>query len=379
MHRRARAVWRWWLVGGLLALLPLWLPGLQAQAPAQAGWTPVVVAGAESDLYDVHFPTPDVGYAVGANHVILRTADRGATWELQGFRSTRRLWSVQALTETHVWAAGDEGEITFSTDGRNWEFAPTNTSQHLYALTLVQDPAVPVAISTGLAVGDRAIGRMPSATSGRAWLTPVFFPPTGQLSQQPLYGASVRSASIGVVVGDRTIYFRTPAAWQPLARTEVLYGVYLVDDATGWAVGTGGTILKTTDGGASWTAQVSGTSATLYAVHFVDPLRGWVVGAGGTILATRDGGATWQRQEAGTSADLRSVWFTSANEGWIVGQGGLILRTTTGGQPAATPTPSPIATVTPPAPTPTPRPTATPAPTGPTRIYLPAVFHGPRR
>jgi photosystem II stability/assembly factor-like uncharacterized protein len=330
----------------------------------------------DSDLYDVHFPTPQVGYVVGANHLILRTADRGATWEVQGFRSTRRLWSVQALTETHAWAAGDEGEITFTMDGRNWEFAATDTAQHLYALSIVPEPSVPTAISTGLAVGERATGRMPSVSSGRSWRTPVSFPPTAELSQQPLYGASVRSGSVGIVVGDRSIYFRTTAgAWQPLARGEVLYGVYMVDDATGWAVGTGGTILKTTDAGASWTAQPAGTSATLYGVHFVDAQRGWVVGSGGTILATRDGGTTWQRQQAGTSADLRSVWFTSAEEGWIVGHGGVILRTTTGGEAAPPPGATGTPTATPPAATPTPSPTATPRPPGPSRLYLPAVFH----
>ncbi|MBS0391704.1 MAG: hypothetical protein JSR23_11260, partial [Proteobacteria bacterium] len=62
-----------------------------------------------------------------------------------------------------------------------------------------------------------------------------------------------------------------------------------------WAVGDGGTILATSNGGNSWAAQASGTKASLTSVHFTaeDPRRGWAVGNYGTILATRDGGRQW--------------------------------------------------------------------------------------
>ena len=51
----------------------------------------------------------------------------------------------------------------------------------------------------------------------------------------------------------------------------------------------------------------------------------------GTILRTTDGGATWTKQFIGTSNDLIGVSFTDANTGTVVGQGGTIMRTTTGG------------------------------------------------
>ncbi len=41
--------------------------------------------------------------------------------------------------------------------------------------------------------------------------------------------------------------------------------------ATGTAVGSGGTILRTTDGGSSWVGQTSGTTNWLYGVSFTDP------------------------------------------------------------------------------------------------------------
>ena len=57
---------------------------------------------------------------------------------------------------------------------------------------------------------------------------------------------------------------------------------------TGWVVGFGGTILKTSNGGEQWNAVSSGTSKKLSSVFFIDSSTGWVVGDGGTILKTSD-------------------------------------------------------------------------------------------
>ena len=61
---------------------------------------------------------------------------------------------------------------------------------------------------------------------------------------------------------------------------------------TGYAVGVNanGLVLRSEDGGVSWSPQVSGTSVALEGVWFVDGLRGWAVGAGGRIIHTSKGG-----------------------------------------------------------------------------------------
>ena len=53
---------------------------------------------------------------------------------------------------------------------------------------------------------------------------------------------------------------------------------------TGYAVGEEGTILKTTDGCATLTSQLSGTSHFLHAVAFTDPGHGCVVGDQGEFF-----------------------------------------------------------------------------------------------
>jgi hypothetical protein len=46
----------------------------------------------------------------------------------------------------------------------------------------------------------------------------------------------------------------------------------------------GGAIIRTTNGGATWTLMASGTTELLSDVSFVDTMHGWAVGQFGTIL-----------------------------------------------------------------------------------------------
>jgi len=68
----------------------------------------------------------------------------------------------------------------------------------------------------------------------------------------------------------------------------------LADGKIGTAVGgyssTPSTILRTTDGGATWTPQSSGTRSPLFGVSFVDANTGIAVGEAGIILRTNTGG-----------------------------------------------------------------------------------------
>ena len=109
------------------------------------------------------------------------------------------------------------------------------------------------------------------------------------------------------------------------------FAVAFPDATHGWAVGEGGAILATSNGGATWSKQTSGTFATFWGVAFSDATHGWAVGEGGRILATTNGGATWSAQTSGTSELLYDVAFSDATHGWAVGEGGTILATTDGG------------------------------------------------
>ena len=92
-------------------------------------------------------------------------------------------------------------------------------------------------------------------------------------------------------------------------------------------------IRKTTDQGVNWTGQNPNASPYgIKALSFVDANNGWAVGSGGTVRKTTNGGATWTTQNAsvGTS-NLRKVHFFNSTNGICIGDGGKIRRTVNGG------------------------------------------------
>ncbi|MFN8627771.1 MAG: YCF48-related protein [Candidatus Binatia bacterium] len=129
--------------------------------------------------------------------------------------------------------------------------------------------------------------------------------------------------------------------------TRALYRLCFVDANTGWISGQDGAILRTTDGGLTWQPQKSGTDVYLFSIHFVDNRHGWAVGDKSIFVETRDGGATWtprkivpasqkdlSPEEALVSQDpvLYDVQFLDTHTGWVVGEFGKIYHTTDGGQ-----------------------------------------------
>ena len=101
------------------------------------------------------------------------------------------------------------------------------------------------------------------------------------------------------------------------------------------AVGEYGHVLLSDDEGENWRqAQHVPTRTTLTAVTFVDDRLGWAVGHGGQILHSVDGGERWTVQygKADGADSLFSVWFENAEHGLAVGPYGYALTTLDGGK-----------------------------------------------
>ena len=103
---------------------------------------------------------------------------------------------------------------------------------------------------------------------------------------------------------------------------------YFVDANNGWMIGNSVSILgdgglnniyHTTNGGTSWVLQKSNIGDA-NALHFSDLLNGWVVGRNGLVLKTNDGGTTWTAITTTgqtSNSNSKAVFFTDANHGWI--------------------------------------------------------------
>jgi photosystem II stability/assembly factor-like uncharacterized protein len=123
-------------------------------------------------------------------------------------------------------------------------------------------------------------------------------------------------------------------------------GIFALDTNTAVAVGASGLILRTIDGGDTWTVQPSSTTTNLYSVAFSDFKTGLAVGYGGTLLRTADGGVTWSAVPSGVTGSLCSVVLSAGGVGLIAGMtgadfcdgafiaryGGITLRSTDAGK-----------------------------------------------
>ena len=114
-----------------------------------------------------------------------------------------------------------------------------------------------------------------------------------------------------------------------------LYDIEFYNRYTGWAVGDGGTILKTTNGGTNWlNIPNPAIGKPLSSIHIVDSNLCYVVGWFETIIKTTNGGDNWiviRNGAFGFGSSYDAVFFIDENTGWIAGTGQKILRTNNGG------------------------------------------------
>jgi photosystem II stability/assembly factor-like uncharacterized protein len=157
------------------------------------------------------------------------------------------------------------------------------------------------------------------------------------VTTSPIYGVSFALSTFGIAVGDSGTILSTTdggASWTPQSSgtTNALIGVYVLDQNIAIAVGTNGTILRTEDGGATWTPQyATNAGANLFGVSFADANNGIAVGDSGTILLTADGGQSWMTEPSGTTNHLQTVSFIDVATAIAVGDFGTILRSIDGG------------------------------------------------
>jgi hypothetical protein len=138
------------------------------------------------------------------------------------------------------------------------------------------------------------------------------------------FGRSLNATSISAV---STSGFATPA------------GMTMVNTTTGYAVGAAGSIRKTTNGGATWTTQASGTTNDLKGIACTSDQSCVAVGLLNTIVATTNGGTNWTSgtvtgtPKAGSNMyavtfPFKSVNVISDTSGFIVGDSGQVFAIT---------------------------------------------------
>jgi photosystem II stability/assembly factor-like uncharacterized protein len=246
---------------------------------------------------------------------------------------------IKTITILIFWILVLTGGL-FSQEYQNWKFVhPTPQPNLLRRVDMVD-------ANTWFTVGANGTF-MRTTNAGANWYFHYFAGRVGltyDVSQN--YSLWFFNANTGIVAGDRGYIGRTTNAgvtFDSVATGLIIplnqraQGIWFFDSNTGFVVagsasGSGGTILKTVNGGVSWTSSNTTTATAYTSVWGTDAQTVYVVEANGRILKTTDGGSSWvESPNQLVGQFMYDISFINSSTGLITGGGGNIYRTTNAG------------------------------------------------
>ncbi|MFP6645196.1 MAG: YCF48-related protein, partial [Candidatus Latescibacterota bacterium] len=255
---------------------------------------------------------------------IIASGDRGATWvEITSALINENLSAGLFVNSTNVVAVSDEGggEVLLSVDrGASWTLISPRASQELNAI----DSRSALVIAVGDAGSSEAIFR--SVNSGVAWSEATSVSRVGNNFND----VTIASATNAVAVGQNgSIVLSTDSGDRWHLSADAANNLNAVDSNAGHvvAVGDGGVISRNTNNGAkgSWSVVASGTVRNLNDVLFLTGAIVLAVGDAGTIIGSTDRGATWSTQTSNTAQNLEAIAYNGVNNTLVVGANGTVL------------------------------------------------------
>lgn len=337
--------------GRVFLAIALLLGATLAAQPPAVRWLPQS-SGVTVRIRGVSAVSSTVGWASGAGGTVLRTTDAGTTWQrltVPGAEALdfRDIDATDART-AHVLSIGPgaASRIYQTSDaGATWteRFVNTDPNAFFDAMTFAD-------ANHGVAVSDAVDGRfviLLTTNGGRTW-TPV--PAASLPPALPGEGAFAASGTNVAMSGPRHLWFATTKSrvvrstdggrsWTvhqtPIATGEAtgIFSVAFRDTRHGVVVGgnysqeraTGAHAAVTSDGGVTWTlVPAPGVGGFRSAVAWLPSVRAWLaVGPAGADRADDAGGA-WT-PAGGDGYDAVSIHAASGT-GWATGSGGRIAR-----------------------------------------------------
>lgn len=308
-------------------------------------------------FYDVKSLSADRALILGYGGKILETTDSGASFTKIDSGTDLALYKIFSIGQK-LWISGQEGLILHSGDGgKTWQKQASGTKVYLFAIFFVNE-------NHGFAVGDRSV-ITETTDGGTTWKPRKVEKPEGENSENPdmalamqdpiFYDVRFTDEQHGWIAGEFGHLLRTAdggQTWTPHQSTlmtpesgivdpmdlPTFFGSFLISTQEALAAGLDGKIARTRDGGTTWRFE-----PMKLAFPIVDPLyqpyvtpdgSAWAVGAAGEVVHLASGQTEWARADLGMQIYtwIRSIDFADAQHGWLVGGYGTILRTDDSGK-----------------------------------------------
>ncbi len=279
------------------------------------------------DLESITWVDENVGFAAGEN-LIIRTTDRGNTWEELPVIFEGKLLDVSFWDINTGVAVGENGLILKTQDsGDTWTKIPAGTSHSLKSVAFSSQNKI-LTISGGGEI-------LRSTNNGETWAK------VNSGTERSLNEINFINSDTAYIAGNQGLVLRTYDGgnqWRSLNSGQVanLNGIAFSSSLIGYAVGDGGIITKTLDGGETWIPQTSPVTTDLkkVAISPLDIRIVTVVGDLATALRSINSGATFGKANLGTKNTryIKALAFKPAsNLVFAVGQDGYLIASTNAG------------------------------------------------
>ena len=303
--------------------------GIFAVASAQDGWE-WIETGYDYILYDISFPEGQstIGYAAGStltyngDGIILKTTDSGYTWEQI---SDPTIPGLEAMFFTDLntgYVAGWDGYFAKTTDGgESWEEIIVDPGVWYFEDLEFWDADHGIAAAWGgeLYVTDDAGATWTQASGVTAGVHDLCY-----ASSSVLFAAGGDEKILKSVNGG--------LSWTELYAgifTYVFVGVEFLNEDYGMVGGEDGKVLMTDDGGLTWTTNNTSYFHLWHGFHIFNEDSAYVVGTPEGVYKTTDGGATWvddYPQSTFNVAFYKILFTPDNNTGFVCGSQGTIMR-----------------------------------------------------
>ena len=272
----------------------------------------------------IRFFDSDEGIAVGGTvwtyGQSLHTLDGGETWQIDSL-SNQIMNGLEIGPGGKMWTTGFNGYLYSRGRGDAvWDFHRLSLWNPFWDLCLTgEGKIIPVA---GLGYGEGVIGVFDQDFSTDT--SHQFLEEIHAIDRAPDGG--LHAVGFGVVLRSED----EGQSWiRNDAKGDFFQDVYFPTSTTGFAIGLSGTIIKTNDGGKSWTFLRNGggiwtSDIRFRAVHFLDADFGFLAGDEGCLWQTRDGGESWEVIDNAPVYDYTDV-FLQEGVGWLsTREGGVV-------------------------------------------------------